>query len=145
MKFVTPIRAMAAAALMSGVFAASNAVAAPDASIHFGGGSVAFLASIHWGGGTLHYKGRHIPLRVTGIGIGAIGADKFSADGEVSNLHRARDIEGTYTSLNASATAGAGEGVIDMRNEKGVEIHAHSTSAGLKLSLAPTGVVIHFK
>jgi hypothetical protein len=145
MKFVTPIRAMAAAVVMSGVFAASSAVAAPDATIHFGGGSIAFLASIHWGGGTLHYKGRHIPLRVTGIGIGAIGADKFSADGEVFNLHRARDIEGTYTALNASATAGAGEGVIDMRNEKGVEIHAHSTSAGLKLSLAPTGVVINFK
>ncbi len=145
MKFVTSIRATAVAALMSGVFAASTAVAAPDATIHFGGGSVAFLASIHWGGGTLHYKGRHIPLRVTGIGIGAIGADKFNADGEVFNLRHARDIEGTYTALNASATAGGGEGVIDMRNEKGVEIHAHTTSAGLKLSLAPTGVVIHFK
>jgi hypothetical protein len=145
MKFVTPIRAMAAAALMSGVFAASNAVAAPEATIHFGGGSVAFLASINWGGGTLHFQGRHIPLRVNGIGVGAIGADKFSADGEVYHLHHARDIEGTYTALNTSATAGGGEGEIDMRNEKGVEIHAHSTSSGLKLSLAPTGMVIHFK
>jgi type 1 fimbria pilin len=145
MKFVTPIRAMAAAALMSGVFAASTAVAAPDGTIHFSGGSVAFLASINWGGGTLHYKGRSVPLKVNGIGVGAIGADKFSADGEVFNLKSAHDIEGTYTALNASATAGGGEGAIDMRNEKGVEIRAHSTSAGLKLSLAPTGVVIKFK
>jgi hypothetical protein len=145
MKFVTPIRAAAAAALMSGVFAASSASAAPDATIHFGGGSVAFLASINWGGGTLHFHGRSIPLRVNGIGVGAIGADKFSAEGEVYHLHRARDIEGVFTAVNASATAGAGAGVIDMTNGNGVEIRAHSTSAGLKLSLAPTGVEIHFK
>jgi hypothetical protein len=145
MKFVTPIRAMAAAALISGVFAASNAVAAPNATIDFGGGSVAFLASINWGGGTLHFHGRSIPLRVNGIGVGAIGADKFSARGEVYHLHRASDIEGVYTAVNASATAGSGAGEIDMTNGKGVEIRARSTSAGLKLSLAPTGVEIHFK
>src|SRR5579863_6134743 len=130
MKFVTPIRAMAAAALMGGVFATSAAVAAPSATIHFGGGSVAFLASINWGGGTLHYHGRSIPLRVNGIGVGAIGADKFSAEGEVYHLHRASDIEGVYTAVNASATAGSGAGEIDMTNGKGVEIRARSTSAG---------------
>ena len=145
MQFVTPIRAMAAAALLGGVFAASSAMAAPSGTIHFGGGSVAFLASINWGGGTLHYHGRSIPLRVNGIGVGAIGADKFSADGEVYHLRRASDIEGVYTAVNASATAGAGAGEIDMTNGNGVEIRAHSTSAGLKLSLAPTGVEIHFK
>jgi hypothetical protein len=133
------------AAMAGGLFAASAASAQPDATIHFGGGSVAFLASINWGGGTLHYHGRSIPLRVSGLGVGAIGADKFSADGEVFHLRHAHDIEGTYTALNASATAGAGEGEIDMRNEHGVEIHAHTTSSGLKLSLAPSGVVINFK
>jgi hypothetical protein len=89
--------------------------------------------------------GRSVPLRVTGIGIGAIGADKFSAEGEVWHLHRMSDINGTYTAINANATAGAGAGEIDMRNEHGVEIHAHATSAGLNLSLAPTGVRIHIK
>jgi hypothetical protein len=133
------------AAMAGGLFAASAASAQPDATIHFGGGSVAFLASINWGGGTLHYHGRSIPLRVSGLGVGAIGAVKFSADGEVFHLRHAHDIEGTYTALNASATAGAGEGEIDMRNEHGVEIHAHTTSSGLKLSLAPSGVVINFK
>ena len=145
MKFVTPVRALAAAALMGGLFAASSAVAAPSGTIHFSGGSVAFLGSINWGGGTLHFAGHSIPIKVSGIGVGAIGADKFSADGEVFNLRHAHDIEGTYTSLNTSATAGAGEGEIDMRNDKGVEIHAHSTSAGLKLSLAPTGMSIKIK
>jgi len=32
-----------------------------------------------------------------------------------------------------------------MTNGNGVEIVAHSTSAGLKLSLGPSGVTIHLK
>jgi hypothetical protein len=145
MRIVTPVRAFAAAALMGGLLAASSATAAPSATIHFGGGSVAFLGSINWGGGTLHYAGRSVPIKVSGIGVGAIGAEKFSADGVVYNLHHVSDIAGTYTALNASATAGGGAGEIDMSNSKGVEIRAHSTSAGLKLSLAPTGMVIEIK
>jgi hypothetical protein len=139
-----PVRALAAVALAGGLLTA-GAAQAQDATIHFGGGSVAFLASVNWGGGTLHYHGRRIPLKVSGIGVGAIGADKFSAEGDVFNLHAAHDIAGTYTALNTSATAGSGEGEIDMRNEHGVEIRAHTTSAGLKLSLAPTGVLIQLK
>jgi hypothetical protein len=144
MRIVTPVRALAAAVLMGGLLV-STAVAAAPATIHFSGGSVAFLGSINWGGGTLRYEGRSIPIKVSGIGVGAIGADKFSADGTVTGLHHISDIEGTYTALNASATAGGGEGAITMRNSKGVQIDAHSTSAGLKLSLAPTGMTIKLK
>jgi hypothetical protein len=140
-----PIRLLAAAALAGGLFAGTAAMAAPDATIHFGGGSVAFIGSLQWGGGTLHYNGRSVPLRVTGIGIGAIGVDKFSAEGEVWHLHHLSDINGTYAAVNANATAGAGGGEIDMTNEHGVEIKAHATSAGLNLSLAPTGVQINIK
>jgi hypothetical protein len=141
-----PVRALAAAALAGGLFAASAASAQePDATIHFGGGSIAFIGSLQWGGGTLHYKGRSVPLRVTGIGIGAIGAELVSAEGTVWHLHHLSDINGTYAAVNANATAGAGSGEIDMRNEHGVEIRAHATSAGLNLSLAPTGVQINIK
>jgi len=104
MNRVASIRTLAAAALMGGVFAASGAAAAPSATIHFSGGSVAFLASINWGGGALHFHGRSFPLRVSGLGVGAIGADKFEAEGEVYHLRRASDIEGTYSAVNASAT-----------------------------------------
>jgi hypothetical protein len=142
MKHVTPVRLLAAAALMGGIFATS-AMADPDATIHFGGGSVAFIGSIQWGGGHLQFQGHDVPLKVNGIGIGAIGADHFSAEGEVYHLHDVRDINGTYTAVNANATAGAGEGWIDMTNEHGVEIRAHTTQAGLSLSLAPTGMRIH--
>jgi len=97
------------------------------------------------GGGHLHFQGRDVALKVNGIGVGAIGWDKFSADGEVYHLHHLHDINGTYSAINASATAGAGQGEIDMQNEHGVEIRAHTTSAGLNLSLAPTGVQIQIR
>jgi len=145
MKRSATVRLLAAAALAGGLFAASAASAQPDATIHFGGGSIAFIGSLQWGGGHLHYHGHSIPLRVTGLGIGAIGADKYSAEGEVFNLHHLHDINGTYAAVNANATAGGGSGEIDMKNEHGVEIHAHATSSGLNLSLAPTGVQINIK
>jgi hypothetical protein len=145
MQRIAPVRLLAAAALAGGLFASSAAMAQPDATIHFGGESIAFIGSLQWGGGSLHYKGRRIPLRVTGLGIGAIGADKFSAEGEVYNLHHLHDINGTYAAVNANATAGSGSGEIDMKNENGVEIRARATSSGLNLSLAPTGVQINIK
>lgn len=146
MKSSTAIRALAAAALIGGVLTTSAAAQpAPDARIHFGGGSVAFIAGINWGGGALYWHGRRVPISVSGLGVGAIGATRFSAEGDVYHLHRLRDLNGTYTALNANATAGAGAGIIDMQNGNGVEIRAHATSAGLNLSLAPTGMVIRIK
>jgi len=145
MQSSAPVRMLAAAVMAGGLFAATSALAQPDATVNFSGGGVAFIGSIQWGGGTLHYRGRSVPIKVNGIGVGAIGANKFSAQGEVYNLHSVHDIVGTYTAINASATAGAGAGVVDMTNEKGVEIKARSTSAGLSLSLAPTGMSIQLK
>jgi hypothetical protein len=147
MKPFAPFRTLAIAAAMGGSMATlAWAQPAPDATIHFGGGSVAFIAGVNWGGGALQWHGRRIPLQVAGLGVGAIGATKYSVDGEVYHLRHLSDLNGTYTLINASATAGAGAGeFLDMRNQNGVEIRAHSTSAGLQLSLAPTGMSIHVK
>lgn len=125
------------------------ALAAPamaqDGHITFSGGSVGFIVGTHWGGGTLTFKNKTYPLKVSGLSVGAIGATKFEAEGDVYNLKQASDIEGTYSAVTASATAGGGAGAIDMKNSKGVEIKAHSTSAGLALQLSGSGVVIRFK
>jgi hypothetical protein len=134
----------AAAVAITGALAAP-AVAAPDARITFSGGSVAFIAGVNWGNGTLTYHGKRIALRVSGLTVGSIGASHYQATGEVYHLHHLRDIEGTYGSVEASATGGVGGGGIDMKNDKGVEIVAHSESSGLKLNLGPGGVVIHIK
>lgn len=145
MQRIAAVRVLAAAAMAGGLFAATSAMAAPVATINFSGGHVAFIGAVQWGSGSLHFRGKRFPIAVSGVGVGAIGANSFSATGEVYNLRHAGDIAGTYTAVNASATAGAGAGVIDMTNEKGVEIRARSTSAGLSLSLAPTGMGIRLK
>jgi hypothetical protein len=142
MKLALPASLVAAAALLGGAYATPALADTPDATVHFGQTTVAFIGSIQWGGGTLHYNGHDIGLKVSGLGVGSVGANHLSADGEVYNLHHASDIYGTYAAINANATAGSGAGEIDMRNEHGVEIRAHATSSGLSLSLAPTGVVI---
>ncbi|HEY1426360.1 MAG TPA: hypothetical protein VGF50_06775 [Caulobacteraceae bacterium] len=139
------VRVLAAAAMAGGLFAATSAMAQPDGTINFSGGHIAFIGAVQWGSGTLHFRGHRIPISVSGIGVGAIGANSFSASGEVYHLRRASDIVGTYTAVNASATAGAGAGLLDMTNGNGVEIKARSSTAGLSLSLAPTGMVIKLK
>jgi len=139
------VRVIAAAALAGGLFAATSAMAQPNCTISFHGGKVAFIAGVNWGSGTLRCHGRTLAIKVNGIGVGAIGANSYSATGEVTNIKRPEDIVGTYTAIAASATAGAGAGVLNMTNDKGVQITARSTSAGLSLSLAPTGMSIQLK
>lgn len=139
------VRVLAAAAMAAGLFAATSAMAQPDATISFSGGHVAFIGAVQWGSGVVRFRGRRVPIRVSGVGVGAIGANSFSASGEVYHLRRISDIEGTYTAVNASATAGAGAGILDMTNANGVEIRARSTTAGLSLSLAPTGMNIRLR
>jgi hypothetical protein len=141
----TTVRVLAAVAMAGGLFAATSALAAPECTISFHGGKVAFIAGINWGSGTLRCNGHSTPIKVSGIGVGAIGANSYSATGTVTGLRHTSDIIGTYTAIAASATAGAGGGVLDMTNSKGVRIQARSTSAGLALSLAPTGMSIALK
>jgi hypothetical protein len=138
------LRTLGAAILVAGALAAP-AVAAPQATISFHGGSAAFIVGGRWGSGTLRYHGRSYPLEVGGLSVGAIGVTSYDLSGTVNNLHRVADIEGAYGAIDASATAGAGAGILDMKNANGVEIHARSRTAGLKLSLAPGGLVIKLK
>jgi hypothetical protein len=111
---------------------------APDASdttqtatINFHGSSVAFVAGVHWGSGTLRFRGKGHGLRVSRLSVGAIGANSRNVEGEVFNLPRTSDIEGA--------------GALDMINDKGIEIRAHTTSEGLKPSLERQGVVIQLR
>lgn len=117
----------------------------PDAHITFHGDTVAFIAGVSGGHGVLEYKGRRIPIDVSGFGVGEIGVNHYDVVGEVYHLHHLRDIEGTFAAVHASATAGAGAGVIDMQNGQGVEIQAHSTTSGLALALGPKGVQIRIE
>jgi hypothetical protein len=136
-------RAAGLAIMLAGAVSASAvAQPAPDANISFHGGSVAFIGGVAWGSGRLRFQGHRYGLKVNGLSIGGIGVNSYDAVGEIYNLRRPSDIEGVYAAVDASATAGAGAGEIDMKNDKGVEIRAHSNSAGLKLELGASGVNI---
>ena len=140
------IRVSAAAALAAIVSSgASIAADTPDATITFHGGSAAFIAGVNWGGGTLHYKGKDIPLKVSGLTVGAVGMKKFDASGNVYHLRQVADIEGTYASVGAGATVGGGAEGFQMKNGNGVLIKATGTSAGADLHAGPSGVTIKLK
>jgi hypothetical protein len=135
-------RAAAMAVILAGAFATSAVAQPSDGAISFHGGSVAFIGGVAWGSGRMHFQGHRYRVKVSGLSIGGIGATSYDATGQVYNLHNPSDIEGVYAAVEASATAGMGAGEIDMKNDKGVEIRAHSTSAGLKLQLGGSGVNI---
>ena len=145
MTLMTRGRSAALAVVLAGALAAPAVADSPSGSISFSGGHVAFIAGVNWGSGTLRYKGHSYPVKVSGIGIGSIGANKFQAVGTVYNLRHLTDINGTYTAIQASATFGGGVGTVSMRNANGVVITARSTSAGLNLTLAPSGMGVQLK
>jgi hypothetical protein len=147
MKRALLMPALAAAVLAGGLMTAPalGQDTGSPATIHFSGGAAGFIVGVHSGSGTLTYQGKTYPLKVSGLGVGTIGVSSFTADGTVTGLTRPQDIEGTYGAVTASATAGVGAGGIDMKNDKGVEIQAHTSSVGLKLTLAPGGVTIKLK
>ena len=130
------------------IIAAAGAIAVPalaqdgpsDARLHISGGSVAFLAGVSWGHGRVNFRGHSYRVKVRGLKVGSIGAASFNADGDVYHLTRINDIDGTYGAADASATMGAGAGVITLHNDKGVVINMTSSNAGLQLTLAPAGV-----
>ena len=136
-------RGAAMTVVLTGAISASAiAQPAPDANISFHGGSVAFIGGVAWGSGRMRFQGHRYGLKVNGLSIGGIGVNSYDAVGQIYNLRRPSDIEGVYAAVDASATAGGGAGEIDMKNDKGVEIRAHSNSAGLKLELGASGVNI---
>jgi outer membrane immunogenic protein len=143
---MNPLPRILVAAGLAAVMAGPALARSPaDARITFSGGSVAFLAGVNWGGGTLTYRGHRYPIQVNGLSVGAVGASKYRASGVVYHLRRLADIEGTYGAVEGGMTAGPGQGGMDMRNDKGVVISTRSSSSGLKLTFAPTGVQIKLK
>lgn len=115
---------------------------APDAVIELSGGSVAAGIGFSWGHGTLIFHGKRYPVTVSGVSLGSVGADGYTAAGSVYGLKALRDIDGVYTSVSAEGTVAGGAGVTALKNQHGVVIQMTSTNQGLNLTLAAEGVKI---
>jgi len=137
----TVFRSVAGVVLAGALFAPALAQA-DDATIHIHGGSVGFIVGVGGAHGYVKFQGKRYPINVNGLSVGTIGANSYDIDGVVLHVNNIADIEGTYAAAEARATAGAGAGGIDMTNGKGVEIQAHATTSGLKLTLGASGVNI---
>ena len=114
----------------------------PDATLKLEEGQVAVGIGWSWGEGSLSMNGKEYPFKVKGLSVLDVGISKAKAEGEVFNLKKLDDFNGTYSAVAAEGTMVKGAGAAAMRNEKGVEIHLLPKTEGVNLKLAAEG--IHF-
>ncbi|QNT78548.1 hypothetical protein [Entomobacter blattae] len=95
-----------------------------------------------WGEGTLHYGGKSYKFSIDGGDLVAVGYSNIAGSGKIYNLHDIRDFEGDYAAVNGEATAGRGQGVQILKNDKGVEIQLDTQSRGARLAGALQGFSI---
>ena len=74
-----------------------------------------------------------------------LGVSKVSAKGDVSDLKKVEDFEGTYTAAGAGAAAGGGVGVVTMVNQNGVKMTLEATAQGVRLTAAAAGLTVKLK
>jgi hypothetical protein len=117
-----------------------------NCSIRMEIGKVGFIVGFSGGSGTLTCNGQNYGLEIGGMSAGlVIGGSRVSLVGEVRNLHRVADIEGTYTGVGASVAAGGGANNVVARNQNGVQLVMRGRQAGLEASLDLGGTRIKLK
>jgi hypothetical protein len=107
--------------------------------------SVALGIGVSWGDGKLTVQGKDHVFTVKGLSVIDLGVSKVTANGEVFNLKKLTDFNGNYVAGTAGATVGGGAGAVIMKNQNGVVMKLTSTSQGVQLTLAGSGVDIQLK
>lgn len=131
---------LVAAAMM--LPAAARAEEKADATLTLEVKQVAVGVGWTWGHGTLRYKGAKHRFKVDGFAVNAVGASSAEIEGYAYGLHKLSDFEGTYTAIDASATAGGGVGITSLKNANGVRLTFRKTSTGLEAQAGPEGIKI---
>jgi len=123
---------------------AEPAAAAPQpATIEFEIYKAGFVVGVSGGRGTLHFEGKAYPLSIGGVSVGATaGISKAELIGEVHNLQKLRDIEGTYSAVQAGLTLGGGEKITRLENARKVRLDVRGKQIGIELSLDLNGMQI---
>jgi outer membrane immunogenic protein len=137
-EFVVPPPAPAPAPMIEEVVV-EEVAAAPPAFVELERTSLGAGVGVSWGDGTLYFDGDRHAFSILGAGLGDFGAARITAEGPVEHLENVDDFEGSYLAVEADATAGAGAGMLTMRNQNGVVIHVRAESAGLRVALATEG------
>ena len=77
--------------------------------------SVALGVGVSWGDGVLEYRGKKYSFAVEGLSVLDLGVAKVTARGEVKNLKKPEDFNGTYDMVAAGGSAGGG---VDVKLKK---------------------------
>src|SRR3989441_9845417 len=93
-----------------------HAAAAPSATVRVEAKEVAAGVGWAWGGGGLNYRGKRHPFKISGLTAIGGGASRQEATGAGYNLQKLDDLEGTYTSVEASGAGGGGRGHAALRS-----------------------------
>jgi len=132
------------AALLASLLVLSSPAAAQegksDATLRLSQTSVGFLLGYTWGTGSLVFQDKIYRVEAGALSVLALGVAQAEATGEVFNLKRIEDFDGTYTAVSIEGTLAGGAGATLMRNGNGVVIELFTTTEGLNLKLAPEGV-----
>ena len=143
-KFVATGAAMIAAAAATGARAQPSGT--PDATIEIRIFRAGFIVGGSGGSGTLYFKNNGYNLGIGGVSLGAtIGVARADFVGEVYNLKEARDIEGTYAAIAATAAAAGGVGITELQNQRGVRLRLQGTQIGLMVSIDLSGMIISIR
>jgi len=146
---ISPIRRAVVAVLAAALLPFATMAQAqpkPDARIELDIYKAGFIVGGSGGSGTLIHQGKRYPLNVGGVSLGAtIGVSKAELIGEVYNLKRVEDINGTYTAAGAGFAVAGGEKVADLRNARGVQIKVRGKQIGLALEADLSGLRLEVK
>lgn len=132
-----------AACLLVAASSSASVNAHPTAKIKIGITQGGLIIGGTSGEGYVRYHRRNYPVTISGVRFGAIiGATRAELSGRISNLSRLSDVEGTYSSIGASASAGSGKNYQQFRNDRGVHLVLYGLQDGLELSLDVGGMTI---
>jgi len=92
----------------------------------------------NWGSGTVNYDGKSYRIKISGMNILDAGVAHTLDEGDVSNIHDIRDIEGRYRAVDAGLSAIGGAGGMKLINvDNGVEIGVWNVELGVRAGVAP--------
>ena len=136
----TVTAAVAAIALVAGASSASQA-ATGNVNLNISKGGVVIGGTN--GTGTMRLRGRTYPLVVSGVSCCfTFGGSQAVLTGQIANVRRASDIEGSYSASSGGLTIGAGQQSIMLTNAKGAVLQLTGAQSGLMVNVDLGGMTV---
>jgi lipid-binding SYLF domain-containing protein len=140
------LKTAASLILAGSALAFGNIATAADGKVEIELYKAGFIVGGSGGSGKLIFQGKEYPLSIGGVSLGAtIGVSKAELIGEVLNLKKVSDIEGTYTAGQASLAVAGGEKVAELKNSRGVQLKLKGKQVGLEFALDLSGMELSLK